>query len=84
MNKTNTIGIDLAKNVFHQCTQNTTGHNLSKTKLGRSQFKNYLATTAISKIVFEANCSNMVSPFHKESVGYDINYQAYWKMPRMN
>lgn len=54
MKQTNTIGIDLAKNVFHLCTQDTTGHNLSKTKLGRNQLKNYLATTAVSKIVFES------------------------------
>jgi len=54
MKQTNTIGIDLAKNVFHLCTQDTLGHNLSKTKLGRHQFKNYLATTPVSQIVFES------------------------------
>ncbi len=32
MNKTNTIGIDLAKNTFHLCTQDSKGHILSKHK----------------------------------------------------
>ena len=54
MNKTNTIGIDLAKNVFHLCTQNRTGHILSRQKLGRSQFKHFLATTEVSRIVLES------------------------------
>lgn len=54
MNKTNTIGIDLAKNVFHLCTQDSNGHILSRLKLGRSQLKHFLATTAQSRIVFES------------------------------
>ncbi len=54
MNKTNTIGVDLAKNVFHLCTQDSKGHILCKTKLGRSQFKHFLATTPISRVVFES------------------------------
>jgi len=53
MNKINTIGIDLAKNVFHLCIQDTQGHILTKKKLGRSQFKNFLATTSVSRVVFE-------------------------------
>ncbi|MEN8179608.1 MAG: IS110 family transposase [Pseudomonadota bacterium] len=56
MNKTNTIGVDLAKNVFHRCIQDTKGHILEKTKLGRSQFKHFLATTPVSRVVFES-CS---------------------------
>ena len=60
MNKTNTIGtigtigVDLAKNIFHLCIQDNSGHILNKTKLGRSQFKHFLATTPISRIVFES------------------------------
>jgi transposase len=54
MCKTNTIGVDLAKNVFHQCTQDHKGHILNKTKLGRGQFKQFLGTTAVSRIVFES------------------------------
>jgi len=54
MNKTNTIGVDLAKNVFHLCVQDSTGHNLEKRKLGRSQFKHFLATAPVSRIVFES------------------------------
>jgi len=54
MNKINTIGIDLAKNVFHLCIQDTQGHILTKKKLGRSQFKNFLATTSVSRVVFES------------------------------
>jgi len=54
MNKTNTIGVDLAKNVFHLCIQNDKGHILKKIKLGRSQFKQFLATTPVSRVVFES------------------------------
>jgi len=54
MHKTNTIGVDLAKNVFHQCTQDHKGHILNKAKLGRSQFKQFLGVTAASRIVFES------------------------------
>ena len=54
MNKTNTIGVDLAKNVFHLCVQDSTGHILEKFKLGRSQFKHFLATSSVSRIVFES------------------------------
>jgi len=54
MNKTNTIGVDLAKNVFHLCVQDSRGHILDKIKLGRSQFKHFLATTPISRVVFES------------------------------
>ena len=54
MNKTNTIGVDLAKNVFHLCVQDSTGHILEKIKLGRSQFKHFLATTPVSRVVFES------------------------------
>jgi len=54
MNKINTIGIDLAKNVFHLCIQDAQGHILTKKKLGRSQFKNFLATTSVSRVVFES------------------------------
>ncbi|MCF6256473.1 MAG: hypothetical protein L3J98_01500 [Gammaproteobacteria bacterium] len=48
MGKTNTIGVDLAKNVFHPCVQDSRGHILDKIKLGRSQFKHFLATMPIS------------------------------------
>jgi transposase len=54
MNKTNTIGVDLAKHVFHLCVQDAQGHVLSTKKLGRSQFKRFLATTSASQIVFES------------------------------
>ena len=54
MNKTNTIGVDLAKNVFHQCTQDQNGRILNKTKLGRSQFKQFLGSTPTSRVVFES------------------------------
>jgi len=56
MNKTNTItiGIDLAKNVFHLCTQDAKGHILKKTKLGRQQFKYFLAITPPRRVVFES------------------------------
>ncbi len=54
MNKINTIGVDLAKNVFHQCTQDHNGHVLNKTKLGRSQFKQFLGNTPPGRIVFES------------------------------
>ncbi len=54
MNKVNTIGVDLAKNVFHQCTQDHRGHILNKTKLGRSQFKQFLGSIPASRIVFES------------------------------
>jgi len=56
MNKTNTIGVDLAKNVFHLHIQDSKGHVLQKLKFGRSQFQHFLATTPISQIVFES-CS---------------------------
>jgi len=56
MNKTNMIGVDLAKNVFHLHIQDSKGHVLQKLKLGRSQFQHFLATTPISQIVFES-CS---------------------------
>jgi len=36
MNKTNTIGADLAKNVFHLHIQDPKGHVLQKFKFGRS------------------------------------------------
>ncbi len=54
MNKTNPIGIDRAKNVFHLCTQDSKGHILTKQKLGRSQLKHFLATTEVSRVVFES------------------------------
>ena len=54
MNKTNTIGIDLAKNVFHVCIQDHQGYILDKVKLGRSQLKRFLATTLASRVVFES------------------------------
>ncbi len=54
MNKINTIGVDLAKNVFHLCVQDQTGHILNKNKLGRNQFKRFLATTPVSRIIFES------------------------------
>lgn len=54
MNKISTIGVDLAKNVFHLCTQDQRGHILHQSKLGRSQFKHFLATTALSRVVFES------------------------------
>jgi len=54
MNKINTVGVDLAKNVFHLCTQDQRGHILHQKKLGRSQFKHFLATTALSRVVFES------------------------------
>lgn len=57
MNKTNTIGIDLAKNVFHQCTQDPSGKVLNKSKLGRSQLKQFLGTLPVSRIVFESCAS---------------------------
>ncbi len=72
MNKTNTIGIDLAKNVFHLCTQDGAGHNLSKTKLGRRQFKNYLAITPISKIVFESCATAHYWSRVAESHGHEV------------
>ena len=52
--KITTIGLDLAKNVFHLCVQDSRGHPLETKKLGRSQFKKYLATTPASKVVFES------------------------------
>lgn len=54
MNKTNTVGVDLAKNVFHLCIQGSKGHILEKFKFGRSQFKHYLATIPVSRVVFES------------------------------
>lgn len=54
MNKINTVGVDLAKNVFHLCAQNQQGQILHQGKLGRTQFKHFLATTAPSRIVFES------------------------------
>ncbi len=54
MNKINTIGVDLAKNVFHLCIQDNKGHILKKIKLGRSQFKHFLGTTPVSRIVYES------------------------------
>lgn len=54
MNKTNTIGVDLAKNVFHLCIQDNKGHILKKIKLGRSQLKHFLGTTPVSRIVYES------------------------------
>ena len=56
MSKTNTIGVDLAKNVFHLHIQDSKGHVLQKLKFGRSQFQHFLATTPISQVVFES-CS---------------------------
>lgn len=54
MNQTNTIGVDLAKNIFHLCIQDPKGHILDKIKLGRSQFMHFLATTPHSNIVLES------------------------------
>lgn len=54
MNKINTIGVDLAKNVFHLCIQDSNGHILKKLKFGRSQFKQFLSTTPVSRIVYES------------------------------
>ena len=54
MNKTNTIGVDLAKNVFHLHIQDPKGHVLQKLKLGRSQFNHFLVTTPVSQVVFES------------------------------
>jgi transposase len=54
MNKINTIGVDLAKNVFHLCIQDSNGHILKKIKLGRNQFKLFLGTTAASRVVYES------------------------------
>ncbi len=56
MNKSNTVGVDLAKNVFHLHIQDPKGHVLQKIKLRRSQFKHLLATTPVSQVVFES-CS---------------------------
>ncbi len=54
MNKINTIGVDLAKNIFHLCTQDSRDHIIGKTKLGRSQFKQFFATMSVSRVVFES------------------------------
>lgn len=54
MNEINTVGVDLAKNVFHLCTKDQRGHILHQSKLGRSQFKHFLATPALNRMVFES------------------------------
>lgn len=54
MNKTNTIGVDLAKNIFHLHIQDEKGYFIKKLKLGRSQFRHFLATTQASRFVFDA------------------------------
>ena len=72
MNKTNTIGIDLAKHVFHLCTQDASGYNLSKIKLGRSQLKNHFATTEVSKVVFESCATAHYWSRIAESHGHEV------------
>lgn len=54
MNKVKTIGVDLAKNVFHLCIQNSDGRIVKKIKLGRTQFKQFLGTTEVSRVVYES------------------------------
>ena len=54
MNTTQTIGVDLAKNVFHLCIQDRGGHILEKLKLGRRQFQHFLTTRPVSRIVYES------------------------------
>ena len=81
MNKTNTIGIDLAKNIFHLCTQDSKGHILTKQKLGRSQLKHFLATTEVSRVVFEscatAHYWSRIAVSHRHQVG--LIHPAYVK-----
>lgn len=48
MNKTNTIGIDLAKNIFHLCIHDGQGNQIQKLKFGRGQFTQFLATAPVS------------------------------------
>jgi len=54
MNQINTVGVDLAKNIFHLHIQDSKGYVLQKMKLGRSQFNHFLATTPTSRVVFES------------------------------
>jgi len=54
MNQINTVGVDLAKNIFHLHIQDPKGYVLQKLKLGRSQFNHFLATTPASQVVFES------------------------------
>ncbi len=56
MNKINTVGVDLAKNTFHLCIQDDKGNILKKVMLSRQKFKQFLATTEPSRVVFES-CS---------------------------
>ena len=56
MNKINTVGVDLAKNTFHLCIQDDKGNTLKKVMLSRQKFKQFLATEAPSRLVFES-CS---------------------------
>jgi len=68
MNKTNTMGIDLAKNVFHLCTQDAKGHILKKTKLGRQQFKYFLAITPPRRVVFESCATSHMTGVESQRV----------------
>ncbi len=81
MNKTNTIGVDLAKNVFHLRIQDDKGHFIKQVKLGRSQFNKFLATTQVSRFVFESCATshywNRVATRHGHQVA--LIHPAYVK-----
>ncbi len=55
--KTTTIGLDIAKTVFHLITQSKTGHLLKKKQLKRNQVMPYMANIEPCLIVMEA-CSS--------------------------
>jgi transposase len=81
MNKTNTIGVDLAKNVFHLRIQDGKGHFIEQVKIGRSQFNKFLATTQVSRFVFESCATshywNRVATRHGHQVA--LIHPAYVK-----
>jgi transposase len=52
--KTTTIGLDIAKTVFHLITQSKTGHLLKKKQLKRNQVMPYMANIEPCLIVMEA------------------------------
>ena len=81
MSKTNTIGVDLAKNVFHPRIQDDKGHFIKQVKLWRSQFNHFLATTQVSRVVFESCATshywNRVATHHGHQVA--LIHPAYVK-----
>lgn len=56
MNQFNTIGIDLAKNVFQVHINDHRGRKISSRQLKRAQLLNYLAKQPVSLVAMEACC----------------------------